>query len=345
MNEGLKKIALIPAYKPDKEMTDIIQKLREHDFLVVVVNDGSGSEFDSLFESAAAYADILTHRVNRGKGEALKTGLNYIKDNFNATYTVVTVDADGQHRINDIVRVCDAAEKNPEALILGSRKFDRNVPLRSRIGNTVTRFVYRLTTGSSVSDTQTGLRAYSDRLIGRMSEVEGSRYEYEMNVLMEAVGSGIRIVEVWIETVYINDNSSSHFNTVRDSYRIYREILRFSASSLLSFLADYLLFCSFSSLTGMIVFSNISARVFSSVLNYTINKKLVFRSKSGTVQSATKYFLLAAVILICNTFLLKALTFAGMNSYLAKILTEALLFTLSYFVQHSFIFRKEHKSA
>lgn len=339
------KIALIPAYKPDKEMLGIVEQLANRNFSVVVVNDGSGEEFGSIFENAAenSYVKVLVHDVNRGKGEALKTGLRYIRENFTAPYCVVTVDADGQHRINDIVNVCDKAVSNPEALILGSRRFDNNVPLRSRLGNTLTRFVYRISTGASVFDTQTGLRAFSDKLIDKLLNIEGSRYEYEMNVIMEAARGKTEIIEVWIETVYLNDNSSSHFNTVKDSYRIYKEILKFSASSLLSFLADYTMFCLFSALTGALVFSNVAARVFSSVLNYTINKKLVFKSEGETVKSAVKYFMLAAFILMCNTFLLKALTLIGLNTYLAKIFTEILLFTFNYFIQHCFIFRKEHK--
>ena len=270
--------------------------------------------------------------------------MNYIRNHFKPPYLVVTADADGQHKINDIIRVIHEAELHPESLILGSRKFDKNVPFRSQFGNTMTRFVYQLSTGVKIHDTQTGLRAFSDKLIDRLISVDGSRYEYEMNVLMEFARNHTGIREIWIETVYLNENASSHFDAVRDSFRIYKEILKFSASSFISFLMDYGLFCLLSAMTGMLVFSNIIARVCSSVLNFTLNQKLVFGIKGNTAHSALKYFSLAVVILFCNTLILKALAIAGIKTFLAKIITEILLFIFSYVIQHHFVFRKEHKT-
>ena len=130
---------------------------------------------------------VLRHDKNRGKGEALKTGLKYIRERFERPYIIVNADADGQHRTQDIIRVADAAEMNRSRLILGSRKMEGKVPLKSRLGNSITRLVYRLSTRSAVYDTQTGLRAYSDKLIDRLIEINGSRYEYEMNMLIASL--------------------------------------------------------------------------------------------------------------------------------------------------------------
>jgi len=344
MKENLQKIALIPAYKPQQELTELTAELYQNGFSVIIVNDGSGTDYNQIFETVSFSAHVIAYAENKGKGEALKTGLKYIRENFRPPYLVVTADADGQHKINDIINVIQEAELHPESLILGSRKFDKHVPFRSQFGNTMTKIVYQLSTGVKIHDTQTGLRAFSDKLIDRLILINGSRYEYEMNVLMEFAGNHTEIREIWIETVYLNENASSHFDAVRDSYRIYKEILKFSASSFISFLADYGLFCLLSSLTGMLVFSNITARVCSSVLNFTINQKLVFGMKDNTVQSAVKYFSLAIVILLCNTLILKALTLTGVKIFLAKIITEFLLFIFSYIIQHYFIFRKEHKT-
>ena len=188
------------------------------------------------------------------------------------------------------------------------------------------RTVYRLCSGVSVNDAQTGLRAFTNHLTEKMLSVEGSRYEYETNVLMYSAKTGISIREVWISTVYLNENASSHFRPVRDTFRIYKDILKLSISSFVSFLIDYVLFCLLSTLTGMLTFSNVIARIFRSIANYMFNKKLVFSSQEKTGKSAVKYFLHAGMTLLCNTLILKGFVFIGLNAYLAKILTEILLF-------------------
>ena len=176
------KIALIPAYKPDMKLIALLEALKETDITPVVVNDGSGKEFDEIFIKAKEYCHVISHEVNCGKGRAMKTGLSYIKDAFIKDYIVVTLDADGQHTIKDALSVIDLCVNNPSALILGSRFFDKSTPLRSRFGNTLTRLVYKLSTGISVYDTQTGLRAFSDEIIDKLISIDGERYEYEMNV-------------------------------------------------------------------------------------------------------------------------------------------------------------------
>ena len=297
----LTRIALIPAYMPDEKMIDVARELHDEGFEVVIVNDGSPEEYDGIFEAAAHYAELIWHDKNRGKGEALKTGLSFISKYYNAPYTVVNADADGQHKTQDIIRVTETAEVNRSGLVLGSRKLEGKVPFRSRAGNAITRLVYRLSTKASVYDTQTGLRAYSDKLIDRLLGIKGSRYEYEMNMLMELPREGYEIKEVWIDTVYINNNAASHFDPVKDSAKIYKEILKFSASSMLSFGVDYTLFCLFSALTGSLVFSNIFARIVSGTVNFTVNRKVVFKSQSNVAVAALKYVSLAIFILICNT--------------------------------------------
>lgn len=344
MNENIQKIALIPAYKPQQELTDLTAQLSQNGFSVVIVNDGSGVEFRQIFDSLSSSAHVIAHAENKGKGEALKTGMNYIRNHFKPPYFTVTADADGQHKIYDIIHVIQEAEQHPESLILGSRKFDKNVPFRSQFGNTMTRLVYQLSTGIKIHDTQTGLRAFSHKLIDSLIAIPGSRYEYEINVLMELARNHTEIREIWIETVYLHENASSHFDAVRDSYRIYKEILKFSASSFVSFLLDYALFCLLSAFTGRLVFSNITARICSSVLNFILNQKFVFGMKDNTAQSAVKYFSLAIMILFCNTLILKMLTLTGISTFLAKIITEILLFIFSYIIQHHFVFRKEHKT-
>ena len=327
-------IALIPAYEPEPILIGLLEDLKESGLTGIVVDDGSGERFDALFRKAEQYAIVLHHDENRGKGDALKTGLSYIREHFDEETVIVTMDADGQHRVADAIRLCTVAAAHPDTLVLGSRRLNDATPLRSRMGNTITRMVYRLATGVNVYDTQTGLRAFHIKMLPRMTEIAGDRYEYEMNVLMELARQKTPIREEEIETIYINDNAGSHFDTVRDSVRVYKEIFKFSVSSLVGFLTDYCLFFVLSMLTGNLPLSNVGARCASSTVNYTLNKKLVFHSNGSIVASAAPYFALAALILIGNTAVLSLLVNTlGIPQMAAKLLTEILFFALSYFVQ------------
>ncbi|MGI6239431.1 MAG: GtrA family protein [Christensenellales bacterium] len=341
------RIALIPAYEPTRELPMFVERLKAEGFSVVVVDDGSGAGYRDVFDAVARAAHVISYAPNRGKGHALKTGYAHIRDHVSGAYVIVTVDADGQHSVADALRVAEAAAREPDCLILGSRKFEGDVPARSLFGNRLTRFVFRMTTGVRVRDTQTGLRAFNHRLMEFMLRIDGSRYEYEMNVLLSCSRENIRIREIDIETIYIDDNASSHFKAIRDSMKIYSQILKFAASSFVGFLIDYALFSLLSVATaGMgavsIPLSNVAARVVSASANYAINRSLIFKSKGGVVISAAQYAALAALILLGNTLLITFLTErAGVNRYLAKLLTEISLFFFSWLMQKHVIFREK----
>lgn len=218
---------LIPAYRPDQKLIETLQKLSEEQYTLVVVDDGSGAAYDEVFIEAARYARVIRYTPNRGKGSALKRGMRCIRKCFPDVRRLITADADGQHCPEDIRKVADRLYQRG-GFVIGSRAFVGDVPLRSRFGNTVTRGVYHLVSGVRVQDTQTGLRGFDRSLLDWLIEIPGARYEYEMNVLMTAARDGIEIDEVAIETVYENDNSSSHFRPLQDSVKIYKEIFRFA---------------------------------------------------------------------------------------------------------------------
>lgn len=220
--ESRQKIALIPAYMPDEALIEIIKELNSRDFTVIVVNDGSPDEFEDVFEQSKQYSQIITQNVNKGKGCALKRGLKYIKARFEKPYTVVTVDADGQHKIRDVINVYNYAAKYPCDVVIGCRRLEKDNPIKSRIGNSITNFLYKLTTGSKLSDTQTGLRAFSDDSIDIAINAKGSRYEYEINMLLDFTKSR-KIRQIPIETVYINNNRATHFKPFKDSAVIYKQ--------------------------------------------------------------------------------------------------------------------------
>lgn len=247
-------IVVIPAYEPDEKLLGVLRDFNaQTSYHIVVVNDGSSEACRPVFDAVKEFprVTLLEHEKNRGKGAALKTAFAYIAKNFPSEEGVLTVDADGQHLMPDCLKVCSAYEEHPEMLITGSRRFKGNVPLRSRLGNGITRGVFHLTTGKKVYDTQTGLRAFSASRIPEMLALTGDRYEYEIHQLLHCCTRSTGVYEVPIETVYIDDNSSSHFNALHDSIKIYKVIfrflgptfLKFMSTSFLSFLIDFLSFC------------------------------------------------------------------------------------------------------
>lgn len=216
---------LIPAYKPNIEIKNLTNELIEMGYRVIVVDDGSGEDYKEIFSALDDSVIYLQHECNQGKGRAIKTGLSYVRENF-SDQGVVTADADGQHLPKDIKKVSDLLECNQNKIIIGARLFCGQVPLRSRLGNRITRFVFAVLSGLRLKDTQTGLRGIPPLYYEEMIHLEGERYEYEMNMLMYIAKKNIPVLETDIETVYIEDNASSHFNTWKDSVRIYKVILK-----------------------------------------------------------------------------------------------------------------------
>ena len=334
-------VALIPAYKPSLQLLELLKSLSDSGFKTVIVNDGSGPDYEKLFIDCSRYAEILHHKKNRGKGSAIKTGLRYIYQTYRTDCIIVTVDADGQHLANDALRIAKAAEASPNSLVLGSRKLGKTVPLRSRFGNSITRFVFRLSTGCAVYDTQTGLRAFSGQMIPEMINIEGERYEYEMNVLLRLAKEKVKIVELEIETIYIDDNASSHFDAVKDSALIYKEILKFSAASLIGFFTDYIAYSLLLLLGFGLTLSNIIARILSASVNFTLNRKVVFKSEENILSAMLKYIILAICILAGNTFVLNILVNEiGIHSMIAKLITELFFFVISWVVQRTVVFKR-----
>ena len=332
MNNNVRKyVALIPAYNPDEKMVELVKRLLENDFEIVVVDDGSKEECQKHFKAIEKISHVIHHEVNKGKGRALKNGLTYIKEHYD-WYVVITLDCDGQHTIKDALRICDYCDKHPLYLTLGVRSFNtKDVPLRSRLGNDITKYIFFICTRTKVSDTQTGLRAFTNDLVDQMLEIKGERFEYEINVLLYLAKNNIKIREVPIKTIYIDNNSGSHFNPIKDSFKIYREIFKFSFSSICSFLIDIFLFFISSRFINFI-FSNIIARVCSSIFDFSMNQKHVFKNKTSLKKSIISYFTLSFIILFFDTVILSCFIYLGLGRMISKLITELIIFVFSFII-------------
>lgn len=334
-------IVLIPAYKPDNKMTDLARSLFNQGMTVVIVNDGSGAPYNEIFERAELFAHVVSCTRNGGKGTALKTGLAYIRDHFAPPYTVTTADADGQHAEEDILRVTRKAETRPDTLVIGSRTINREMPVRNWCGNFFTRIAFLLATGKGVQDTQTGLRGFSDRLVPFMLAVRGRRYEYETSVLLHWARCNRPIEEVPVQTLYFDGNSNSHFQPVRDSLRIYGEILKFSAPMLGCFFLDILIFCVLMALLpwdNRLIAANCAARVVAAALCFVLVRRSMAQYPNTKRLSAVRYVVSEVPLMALNTALAWALMMGNLLPFGAKLLANLALFFSFFVLQRKFLF-------
>ncbi len=328
---------LIPAYEPGEALPALTRALMDKGVPVVVVNDGSATGLEYFERIRAQGAVVLEHGENLGKGRALKTGLAWMAEQ--GYEGVVTADADGQHSLEDILRVARALAGGTRRLVLGIRDVSR-MPNRSRTGNCLTRTLFRLLSGIKLQDTQTGLRGIpltGENRSGLLS-LTGERYEYEMEMLIEAgelFPAGIQELE--IETIYLEDSdTSSHFRPLADGARIYsvlfRHFPRFFLSSILAFLVDYSLF----NLLYYLLFHRsvpaaVLARVVSAGVNYTVNRKLVF----GSSYHLLGYVKICLVILLAGSGLMYLLVDClSLPAFLVKPLVDCGLYVLSFAAQN-----------
>lgn len=347
---------IIPAYNPPDALIPYTEELIRRGFhRILVIDDGSASDRRHIFHALGRLGEvtIFRHAVNLGKGRALKDAFNYVLANWNnEVQGVITVDSDGQHTVEDVMRLRDMLTRQAQgpSLILGTRDFNGNeVPFKSRYGNKLTGLVFHFLYGVRVCDTQTGLRAVPMAFLAEYCKLDGERFEYEMNMLIYGALHRQRIEACPIQTVYFDHNSETHFRPVADSIRIYRVILKgfftYILSSASASILDLALFWLFLPVFGAagdslrIAASTILARALSSVYNFTVNKRLVFKSNGRLFGQMGKYYALCAVQMILSACAVSAvhLMFNG-NELIEKMAVDSILFLISYQVQRAWVF-------
>lgn len=348
--------AVIPTFEPPASFVDYVKLLLANNVTeVFVINDGSSEKYNNVYNQITKIngVTLLTYDKNRGKGYALKFAYNHIKDNYLPPYIIVTADCDGQHLIKDVLNVSKTALQRQNCLVLGARNFNcENVPKRSKIGNVSTRRLFKLLYGMNVTDTQTGLRAFSNRLIDKMINISGTRFEYEMNVLIALYKQEVPFIEIEIETVYNKKSEDvekrSHFKTVSDSIKVWSVLLKnvnnYVLAVIICLTIELLVFtvCQFYLYSNLVPYlctllSTITARVLSSIVNYTLNYKYVF---NGTKKTAIiRYYLLWFTVLNLSFIFTNLFgNVLGLPILIFKIITDFALSIFSYRIQTVWVF-------
>ena len=335
---------VIPAYQPEPTLTRLVRDLRALTSApIVVVNDGSQESCAGIFAAVAQISGVtvLRHAVNLGKGAALKTALNYALCQWPQLTGVVTADADGQHLPADILRVAARLETSPDSLVLGARKFTGKVPLRSLIGNRLTVGVMRLVAGQHLNDTQTGLRAVPRALLPHLLALASNGYEFELDMLLSCKHRGVPIIEEPIETVYLEDNRTSHFNPLTDSLKVYFTLVRFSAISITTTLIDNTVFY-LGMHSGLLIWqAQLAARAASVMYNYPMLRRAVFLSREEISATFPRYLALVAASGATSYMLLDFLhEHLRFSVIAAKVTAETVLFFVNFVVSRDFIFTK-----
>ncbi|WP_170154390.1 CotH kinase family protein [Protaetiibacter intestinalis] len=355
-------IVLIPAYEPGDRLAPLVAQLRRMapELAIVVVDDGSGPAFRAVFDATRVLgAQVLTHPRNLGKAAALRTGLRHALEHHPGA-DVVTADSDGQHTAQDILRVAERLDgpggrgtdgvPHPDAggrpLVLGARTFGTGTPARSRFGNAVSTALFGFAAGYRVRDTQTGLRGIPAERIAWMLEVPGERFAYELEVLLACRGAGVPVVEVPIETVYLERNAASHFRPLRDSALVMRPLLRYLAASFAGFLVDVVLLQGLVLLGAPLLAAVVGARLVSGSVNFVLNRRYVFRARAGSWGGqALRYAALATMVLGVNYLALAALTSLGVALLAVKVTVELVLFLVAFAVQRVLVFARRVRPA
>ncbi len=356
---------IIPSLNPDEKLTQVIDALIEKGFEnIIVVNDGSDKQHLQVFETIKSYkqCDVITHNTNLGKGRALKDAFLYVLKYYPNTKGVVTVDGDNQHGTKDIVNCANNLIEHENKVILGVRDFSGiDVPFKSRFGNNATKKIFKLVSRMEISDTQTGLRAIPMQYLETFVNVKGERFEYETNMLLELKRMNIDFCEVKIETIYINENETTHFRPIRDSYEVIKMLLGytlnslkvlfgFMLSSLTASIIELLLFFLITALltdhigkSMSILIGTVPPRIVSSIFNYLVNRKAVFKSDASLKKSVYKYYFLCAIQMLISYGLVFGISWflklGDGTTTLAKAIVDTTLFFISFRIQKLWVFR------
>lgn len=330
----MKTMILIPAYEPNFVLLILLTHLKRFindesfDCQIVIVNDGSQSKAaEEIFSAIKSQGiKVLEHDFNQGKGAALKTGIKYAF--LSNCQWVVTADADGQHLPNDIFNVLKKGIACGNDIVLGVRTFDKSTPVRSRLGNCLTKYFFRIFYGGNIRDTQTGLRFIPRSYFKELLNIPYNHYEFEFASLIKSIQNGT-VHQTPIQTVYEPGNPTSHFNKFTDSARIYWILARSIVVSASTTVVDLSLFMLLQQFIENTLACILASRSVATISYFYLARTFVFKSRSEFLRQ----FLLFSFLVLTNALILSPIVdFIFNKTGLVRGVTYLFLTMLFYII-------------
>jgi glycosyltransferase involved in cell wall biosynthesis len=227
-NNSSEIVILIPSYNEGNRIGDVIRKCLNCNMDILIVNDGSTDNTVEVLKEFEGQRNnkvtILTHPLNMGKGEALKTGFNYVVDKDYSG--VITIDADGQHDVNEIDDFLAEIDKNNPDLIVGSRFGNtEGMPLIRRLVNRTTSWIISEIAGKKIEDVQSGYR-FLKTIVLKNIKLETKNFDTEPEILLKAGWFNFKITNIPIRTIYYLDEFKSHVNPVKDTVKFFKLVFK-----------------------------------------------------------------------------------------------------------------------
>ncbi len=336
---------VIPVFNPDSELIEVIKGIRKKsNYKIFVIDDGSKSENQKIFDDIKELEDkniyLLKHAINLGKGAALKTVFNHILVNFPNIVGIVTLDSDGQHSTQDCLQILEELKNNEKSFVLGYRTFSKDIPLKSYIGNNISKFIYKLILGKDFKDTQTGLRGLDRSFMKKCLTIKSNRFEFETEQLAMAVNNNVDIIEIPIQTIYIENNKASSFRPLVDSFKIYFVLFRYGLSSIVTAAVDFIIFIIALSFGVNVFMANMAARTVSIGVQFVLLDQFVFYTKAKIMN----FILFAAYVYIMGAISawtqISAVETLHTPVIFTKIIVEGILFFVNFAFLRLYIFTR-----
>jgi glycosyltransferase involved in cell wall biosynthesis len=211
-------VVCIPAFNPTRSLILLLEQLTEYPFRrIIIINDGSDIKSKEVFKKAATFenVEILHLKRNSGKGKAVKTALQYIIKNIPSIQGVLTCGADGQHHIEDIIKVATTSRIFVDGIILGMRNFNsEHISVVHRIHSQAMALLFKLLFKKRIVDFQSGLRFFPYHQLPWIKSCQGDSFHFDTNVLIEAIRREVPIYELPIGKVRMSQSSFLQYDEV-----------------------------------------------------------------------------------------------------------------------------------
>lgn len=312
---------------------------------IVIVNDGVKLSRQYLAEMLSMGCHIIKLEKNEGKGISVKAGIKYAHNKLYNIKGYITVDSDGQHRAEDVMKIARAMDLRPDCLVLGKRDIKKsNAPFGIRFGSRLSSAYFKIITGVSCKDTQTGLRGIPNYLYELAVSTKGRRFDYDMNFLTHCADKKIPIYNISVVADY-SENKKSDYRVIKDTYLIYATPLRFATASIGCALVDLILFTVItyllpSSLAINVILATVLARIISGGINFLINRKVIFKNNGDLKGQVWRFVILFLGIMCTSSVIVSLLSFVPIPVTITKAIVDVLLWAVNYTLQRKWVFKE-----